>query len=193
MSAQIEAVVFDCFGVLVTDGWRPFRTNHFAHSPELLDQATTSNKLVDAGLKDYDDFLQEMADLAQLSLEETRRQIESNVPNVPLLEFIRDTIKPRYKIGLLSNAGANWLDTLLEPWQLALFDETVLSYQLGVVKPDKLMYETIATKLGVLTDHCLFIDDQQIFCHGAECVGMRSIVYTNPEQTIKAISEHINA
>lgn len=193
MSTQVEAVVFDCFGVLVTDGWRPFRTNHFAHSPELLEQATTSNKLVDAGLKDYGDFLQEMAELAGLSLEETRRQIESNAPNVPLLEFIRDTIKPHYKVGLLSNAGANWLDTLLEPWQLALFDERVLSYELGVVKPDKLMYETIAMKLGILPEQSLFIDDQQIYCHGAECVGMRSIVYTTPEQTIREIEERLHA
>lgn len=193
MTTKIQAVVFDCFGVLVTDGWRPFRTTHFAHSPELLEQATTSNKLVDAGLKDYGDFLQEMADLANLSLKETRRQIESNVPNIPLLEFIRDTIKPHYRIGLLSNAGANWLDTLLEPWQLELFDEKVLSYQLGVVKPDKLMYETIAMKLGVPTEQCLFIDDQRIYCHGAECVGMRSIVYATPEQTIQGIEEQLSA
>lgn len=193
MSVRTKAVVFDCFGVLVTDGWRPFRTNHFLHSPELLERATTSNKLVDAGLKDYDEFLQEMAELANLTFDETRRQIESNVPNVPLLEYIRDEIKPHYKVGLLSNAGANWLSTLLEPWQLELFDEVVLSYQLGAIKPDKIMYQTIAAKLGVEPEESIFIDDQQIYCHGAECVGMRTVVYTNPEQTIQAIKEQFHA
>lgn len=38
-----------------------------------------------------------------------------------------DDLKPDYKIGFLSNAGANWLDELFI-WQQA-FDEVVLSYQ----------------------------------------------------------------
>lgn len=180
----IKAVIFDCFGVLAHDGWLPFREKHFAHDPDKYEQAKASNKKVDAGLHSYEDFIQEVADLAGIPAAEARREIEDNPPNEPLFNYIRDELRPQYKLGLLSNAGANWLDELFAPWQVALFDEAVLSYQIGTIKPDPVAYETIAHRLGVMPDECVFIDDQPRYCEGAEAVGMRAIKYDTVDQTI---------
>jgi len=54
------------------------------------------------------------------------------VPNTELLEFIRDELKPRYKIGFLSNVGDDLMDVLFTDEQQALFDDVVLSFSEGI-------------------------------------------------------------
>jgi putative hydrolase of the HAD superfamily len=178
----IKAVIFDCFGVLTRDGWLPFREKYFSDKPDLYEKATTSNHRVNAGLHSYKDFIHELANMAILTEAETRAAIEDNPPNEPLFTYIRDELKPRYKLGFLSNAGANWLDDIFQPWQVALFDEILLSYQIAATKPDPIMYETIAYRLGVMPEECVFIDDQARFCEGARAVGMQAIVYESTDQ-----------
>ena len=190
---MIKAVVFDCFGVLAEDGWLPFREKYFAHDADVLEQAIASNKRVDAGLHSYDDFLSEIAILAGISLAETRAQIETNPPNARLFAYIERDLKPAFKIGMLSNAGANWLSDIFTPTQVALFDEVVLSYQIGSIKPDAVMYETIATRLGLLPEDCLFIDDQQRYVDGAAQVGMTAVLFTDTDTTIARIKELLYA
>jgi putative hydrolase of the HAD superfamily len=186
---MIRAIIFDCFGVLATDGWLPFRDEHFGHDPTLLERATISNKRVDAGLQSYDDFVRDISDLSGVEEREVRRAIEHNVPNKPLLDYIRDELKPHYRIGFLSNAGANWLDDIFEPWQVDLFDEVLLSYQIGAVKPEPIMYETILARLGVLPEEALFIDDQPRYVEGARELGIKAIQYKTYHQTKHAIEE----
>ena len=186
---MIRSIIFECFGVLATDGWLPFRDEHFGHDPVLLERASASNKRVDAGLQSYDDFVQEISYLSGLEERAVRNAIEHNVPNKPLLEYIRDELKPRYQIGFLSNAGANWLDEIFEPWQVALFDEVVLSYQVGAIKPQPVMYETILARLGVLPEEAVFIDDQPRYVEGARELGIKSIEYKTYDQARLAIEE----
>jgi HAD superfamily hydrolase (TIGR01509 family) len=188
----IKAVVFDCFGVLARDGWLSFRDEHFDKDPELLEKATISNKRVDAGLASYEDFVHEIAELSGVSISDTRRVLEDNVPNDALLTYIRDQLKPSYKIGFLSNAGANWMNDIFQPWQVKLFDEVVISYQLGVIKPHPLMYETIAHKLGVMPEECVLIDDQLRYCEGAEAVNMKAIQFTSNKQAITQLEQLLN-
>lgn len=190
---MIKAVIFDCFGVLASDGWLPFREKYFANDPDLLEQAITSNKRMDAGLHTYEDFIGDISDLSGIPLAQTRALIETNPPNEPLFDFIRDELKGAYKIGMLSNSGVNWLDKMFRPEQVALFDEVVLSYQINAIKPDAVMYQTIADKLGVLPQECLFIDDQPRYVTGAEDIGMQGIHFTNTEATIAHIRDLLRA
>lgn len=179
---MIQAVIFDCFGVLATDGWLPFRDKHFGAKPDLMEEARAHNVWVDSGLMTYDDFIRWLADATDEPFNDIKRLIEGNVPNEPLFAYIRDVVAPSYRVGLLSNAGANWLDTMFEPWQVALFNQVVLSYELGAVKPDAVMYETIALKLGVLPEEAVFVDDRIEFVSGAHAVGMNAIQYKDMEQ-----------
>lgn len=190
---MIQAVIFDCFGVLAYDGWLAFREKYFEGKPHELEQAITSNRQVDAGLIGYDQFVAEIAGYAGVTEDETRRVLENNPPNEKLFAYIRDTLKPHYKIGMLSNAGDNWLSDIFVPSQVALFDEIVLSYQLHAIKPDPIMYETIAARLGTLPEECVFIDDQQRFVEGAERVGMKGIVFTDTATTIAELERTLHA
>lgn len=190
---MIKAIIFDCFGVLATDGWLPFRDTHFAGQPELLEQARANSIRVDSGLMPYDDFVEWLSQATGLSIKEVRRNIEGSVPNQALFAYIRDFLAPTYKVGMLSNAGGNWLNDMFEPWQVALFDEVVLSYEVGAVKPQPIMYETAALKLGVLPEEAVFIDDIERFVEGARQAGMKGVRYDDPEQTIADLEEIIDA
>jgi HAD superfamily hydrolase (TIGR01509 family) len=190
---MIRAVIFDCFGVLARDGWLPFREKYFGSNPDHLELAIASNKRVDAGLTSYDDFITEVAQLAELSEAEAMNEIENNPPDEQLFTFIQQELKPNYKIGMLSNAGANWLDEIFEPWQVDLFDEYVLSYQIGAIKPQAIMYETIAERLGVLPEECIFVDDQLRYVEGARDVGMTAILHESAAATISEIEDILRA
>ena len=179
---MIQAVIFDCFGVLATDGWLPFRALHFGSKPELLEQARAHNIRVDSGLMTYHDFMLWLAKETGVPFATVRKTIEANVANEPLFEYIQDELASKYRIGMLSNAGANWLNDLFEPWQVALFDEAVLSYQVGIVKPNPAIYEITATKLGVLPEEAVFVDDRIEFVEGARATGMKAVHYRSFNQ-----------
>lgn len=186
---MIKAIIFDCFGVLVHDGWRPFREHHFSHDADLMERAIASNKRSDAGLQTHEDFIQEVAEMAIMDAAEARREIESNPADSELFELI-SKLKPHYKIGVLSNAGADWLDELFTPKQRDLFDGVVLSYQIGTIKPDPRMYETIAMRLGLEPHECLFVDDQPRYCEGAREIGMAAVAYESANQLTKELKKY---
>jgi HAD superfamily hydrolase (TIGR01509 family) len=192
-TVAIKAVIFDCFGVLTRDGWLPFREKYFSDNPEFYEKATISNHKVNAGLHSYNDFIHELATMADISEAETRTAIENNPPNEPLFAYIRDELKPDYKLGFLSNAGANWLDDIFQPWQVKLFDEVLLYYEIAATKPDAIMYETIAHRLGLMPEECVFIDDQPRFCQGARDVGMHAIVYESTGQVTADLERLLHA
>ncbi len=174
---MIKAIVFDCFGVLVRDGWLPFCEHHFGTDPQSMEEAHNLNHRLNVGNLTFEEFIIELAELAHVEPVAARGEIVSNPPNTELFTWIRDSLKTNYKIGLLSNAGADWLDDLFTPQNAALFDAAVLSYKIGVMKPDPRAYEAVAEQLGVEMGECLFIDDQPYYCEGAEAVGMAAVHY----------------
>jgi FMN phosphatase YigB (HAD superfamily) len=178
---MIKAIIFDCFGVLTTDGWLPFKKNHFGNDAELHRQATDLNRQVDGGRISYEDFIKGVAELAGVPLAEAKKSIENNIANEPLFNLIK-SLKPTYKIGFLSNAGSNWVTELFNPEQASMFDAISVSSETGHVKPEPGAYEEIAQKLGVEPHECVFIDDQPRYCQAAREVGMQAVEYRDFEQ-----------
>ncbi|HKU19168.1 MAG TPA: HAD-IA family hydrolase [Candidatus Saccharimonadales bacterium] len=176
---MIRAIVFDCFGVLATDGWLPFKTRYFGQDAQKFQEASDLGRAADAGLIGFDEFIEHVALLANMPDADARHQIENNVPNEALFVYIARELKARYKIGMLSNAGANWLSELFTPEQVALFDAVALSYETGALKPTPRAYEVIAERLRVQPQECVFIDDQTRYCAGATESGMVAICYTD--------------
>ena len=143
-------------------------------------RATLLNKAVDSGRASYDEFVTTVATMAKISEGKARQQIEKNVPDEELFAYILE-LKERYKIGLLSNAGDNWLHDIFTAEQVGIFDAVALSYDIGVIKPDARAYEIIADKLHVIPEECVFVDDQLNYIEGAKQAGMRAVIFTNTE------------
>ncbi len=189
--SKIKAIIFDCFGVLTTDSWQSFRdefcdTDEQFYQAKLLDNAANNKSI------SYDTLIEELAKLVNVDRARIAELFNSrNNANLKLFEYIRDELKPKFSIGMLSNAAENWLNEMFEDWQVALFDSVVLSCDLGVVKPAPGMYQAICDKLGLSPDECVFIDDVEAYCRVAEDLGMKSVVYTGFEDLKTRLSEII--
>jgi putative hydrolase of the HAD superfamily len=179
---MVQAVIFDCFGVLVTDGWLPFAEKYFGSSTLKRRQAADLMASVNRGLLDYQHFINKIAQLADLDATSVYHQIMYNSPNEKLFKYIANHLKSHYKIGMLSNTGRDRLGQLFNKEQLALFDELILSYETGYLKPQQEAYRTAADRLGIEVQACVFIDDQEKRCVGAQRAGMQAICYRDFDQ-----------
>ena len=186
---MIHAIIFDCYGVLVRDGWLPFCERHFGDNADLMEQAHSLSHAMNRGHISVQEYIDELAAMTGSEAAAVAAEINHNARNSELFEWIR-TLKPQYKMGILSNAGENVLEKLLGADNVALFDATVLSYEVGAVKPDARMYEAIAGKLGVVAKECVFVDDQVLYCEGAKSVGMGVIPYVNNNQLKSDLKKH---
>ena len=173
---KVTAIIFDCFGVLVSESWLSFKQEFFGHDSNLAQEATNLLRQADAGLLSHDDFVAKVAGMANMSTKEVTNYLDRNLPNAELFDYIKQ-LKPKYKIGLLSNAAADWLQELFSKEQLALFDAKTLSFESGMTKPAEGAYASIAERLGVASEACVFIDDQERHCTGAREAGMQAIWY----------------
>jgi putative hydrolase of the HAD superfamily len=65
---------------------------------------------------------------------------------------------------------------------LALFDQFVVSYEVGVLKPDPRIYQEALRRSGVPPEACVFFDDRAVNVDAAHRLGMQGIVFESPAQ-----------
>mgnify|MGYP001026897894 CR=1 FL=1 len=184
---NIDAVVFDLYGVLGLNGWQTFKARHFADRPEGWEHLRRLGQRADAGLTSQAEFVRALALATEESEATVRRQFESTRANVPLLHFIARELKPRYKIGLLSNTSHDVYASIFTADEFALFDVAVGSFAVGLTKPDPKMFQLIAAQLGTVPEACLMVDDKPQHLDAAQKLGMKTVLYTTVGQTITDI------
>ncbi|MBL8158874.1 HAD-IA family hydrolase [Candidatus Saccharibacteria bacterium] len=177
-----KAIIFDCFGVLVEDSITRFYSTYLSDKPDIVEQIKALDHLSTEGKISFDELLQRTSELSGVGLDEVKSFLELNPNNDELLNYIKTDLKPKYKIGFLSNAADDWLDELFSKENQALFDDFVLSYQHGIRKPDAKIFQLAAQRLGVGPAECVFVDDVIAYCDGARSLGMTAIQYESFEQ-----------
>ena len=112
--------------------------------------------------------------------------------NYELLAYIR-TLRPRYKVGLLSNAWDDLRQTLHERWNIdGLFDELIISAEVHLMKPDPRIYHLAVERLGVRAEEAVFIDDMVSNVDAAQAEGLFSIQFHDTQQVIAEL-QHLLA
>ncbi len=99
---------------------------------------------------------------------------------VPGMEdLVRELKENGYRIYLLSNASYHQHDYWpLVPGQ-ELFDGTMVSADVHLVKPQPEIYELLSERFELNKQECVFIDDATPNAEGAYYVGMNAIVFHN--------------
>lgn len=183
----IKAIIFDCFGVLTMNAHQHYND---MFTEEQGQEFHNLNLMRDHGHIDKETYFAEMSRLSGESVEEVRRHFTENYHiNTELLEYIRTTLRPKYKIGMLSNMGREWVQDIFSAGELTLFDAIVLSGDEGIAKPDPLIYERTAERLGVAPEECVMMDDMERNCTGAREVGMQAILFETTTQTREKLTE----
>jgi len=189
-SSMIKAVIFDYFGVLVTEGLTAYRENYIGNDLVKAAKLTSLVNDFNRGKNNtsYEEFLASLGALAGIQTSIVSKYLDSDQPNKILIEFIRNNLKSKYKIGILSNSGEDWINETLSPPDVALFDEIVLSFKYNMIKPEPDFYKLIAKKLNTELNECLFVDDIQRYCDGATSVGMESIHFIGTKDLITELA-----
>lgn len=184
---MIRGIIFDCFGVLHID----VTSSYFSHFPALTEELHDLNVRSDHGFLDRESYINEAARITGKSVDEVTHGIATeNTLNKPLVNYIKAIPRSQYKIGMLSNVGRGWINDFFSEHDLhELFDVTVLSGEEGIIKPNRLIFERAAERLGFAPDECVMIDDRAENCEGARLAGMEAIEFKNNEQLIGSLEK----
>lgn len=94
------------------------------------------------------------------------------------------------RTAILSNMGDAVLANIERSFAwIRNFDVLVWSYQLGIAKPDPTIYRHALQQLQTAPEETLLIDDKQENIDAALALGMRGLVFTNPENLCRQIRE----
>jgi len=177
----IKAIVFDCFGVLVSPG----STMLYRAYPQLHDEINDLAHQSDYGMISRAQFNSSIAKLISIKPDEVQsRYYDINVRDESTFSWVRELKSSgKFKLGLLSNVGHNWLNDFIPAADRAeLFDEVVISGDVGMIKPEIKIFELMAERLGLQTNECVMIDDVQLNIEGAVNAGMQGIVFKTANQ-----------
>jgi HAD superfamily hydrolase (TIGR01509 family) len=95
---------------------------------------------------------------------------------LPLVE----SLLGRVKVLLLSNTNATHLDWIRPRLPiLERFDGLVLSYQLGLAKPEPAIFAEALRLAGTAPARTAFFDDIEIYVQAARTLGLRGHVFTD--------------
>jgi glucose-1-phosphatase len=103
-----------------------------------------------------------------------------------LLGFLRG-IRKHTKVGLISNAWSGLRPYIVSRKFEDVFDDMVISAEVGVMKPDARIFQMALERLGVTASESVFVDDFPENVEGARAVGMQAVHFRQPEQALKEL------
>jgi putative hydrolase of the HAD superfamily len=109
---------------------------------------------------------------------------------LPGAEALVDEVRRTHPAGCLSNTNALHWDRNFVRWPiLDAFDFRFLSFQLGIVKPDRALFERVAELLPVDPGRVLFLDDNLVNVEGAQSVGFLAARVRGVDEARRALVE----
>lgn len=191
---MIRGIIFDCFGVLYVDATHHFYEQSIKNYEQLRPQLSELNRAYDIGLLTQAQLNQQVADLAGLDIDFVNARILGvHQRNLGLLDYAQ-SLRAKYKVGMLSNIGIDGMNSFFAAEERQqLFDAVVLSSEVRLIKPDPRIFELMATRLGLLPEECVMIDDVEANVLGARQAGLQAIVYQSNEQTVRELTDILRA
>jgi len=99
-------------------------------------------------------------------------------PNPPAIDILR-RLKPGRRMALLSNTDVcRWTFIKSRFPEILFFDGYALSFDVGVMKPDPVIYREALESVGTRAENAVFIDDLAENVDGAKRLGMQGIHFT---------------
>lgn len=193
---MVKLIAFDLFGVVISDG------HLVTHGLlPLLPSGITK-----AVVKPYYDAytggqISEAAFWEGIGLDvgcDIRHRFLDGFELDAALETVTQALQPRYRLGILSNLGAEWGEVLEQRFHFsATFEPRIISGAVKCQKPDPSIYGVLMKTSGVAGENIAFIDDRRENLEVAKRFGMTTVHYWRepdthpyePDYTIRALDE----
>ena len=197
MAENIQAIIFDMGGVILRSidySPRSALAKKYGLTLKQLENLVFENetaKLAMLGKISEPQHWKTVCDLLQVP-PEGRKAFEDDFwqgdrLDGELIDFL-DSMRPKIKVALLSNAWTGARQSLLEKHACKdVFDVSIFSYEVGMAKPDPAIYRLILERLGVAASSSIFVDDNKQNIESAAALGIHAIRFLDPEQAIRDI------
>jgi putative hydrolase of the HAD superfamily len=194
----ITTLIFDLGQVIVGFDHMELCRRASKHSPHTPDEIFA--RMFDSGLiKSFetgilapDDFHREACHALdmQLPLEQFKTIWNTiftlNSETAHIIERLQD-----FQLLLLSNTNCWHFNYCLENYPvLSLFNTFILSYKIGVYKPDRTIFEAALANASARPQECIFIDDIEQYTDAARSIGIHAHTFTTAgklEQFLKEL------
>lgn len=101
-----------------------------------------------------------------------------------------NNLRERYKTAMISNINILHYEYLRKHFPVfGPFSRIFLSYELGLVKPDPLIYQRALGALNALPEEVFYTDDRPELVESAGKLGMRAFVFKGAKQLQADLSE----
>lgn len=179
---MIKAIVIDCFGVLYNDILKDMLARHGIGDPVIAGPCFEAAQASDLGNLTLDEFLEKLSQLTGIPPETVKAEMSDvSQLNLGLVETLKN-LKPAYKIGMITDVDAALLEPFLaDKGVRSLFDEIVISSEVGCSKPQEQIFGVMIAKLGLKPSEIIFIDNSETNTQAAAELDMKAILYTTNE------------
>jgi putative hydrolase of the HAD superfamily len=196
---MIKAIIFDFGGVVYKDVMKFLyeKTGEKFHiEPKLVKKK--SKPLLMEWQKNKissEEFWKQLASRLKISDSNSLKEIwdktfiEHSLPNEKTIEIVKKLKMRGYKVAALSNIAEPHATYHRKKKHYEIFPQVFLSFELGMAKPEKEIYEYAARMMDVGFEECVFIDDDEVNLETAKKLGMKTILFQSPEQLKKDLKK----
>lgn len=166
------------------------------YSPEEIPGRIGSTDLVrrfETGQVESEAFVEQLCEILGTQMAYDRFcEIWSGIflPETLIPESLVKGLSERYRLLLLSNTNAIHFETVRANYPLLRhFDDYVLSYQVGALKPEDRIYEEAIARAKCAPQECFFTDDIAEYVTGARRAGMDAVQFHSAAQIERELLE----
>ncbi len=196
---KIKGIIFDLGGVIVEAGFEfefyKYVSDKFGvdeHKLQQISQMEWSN--LEKGRETNQQFWQKVTkklsigldagqELAELWVEFYKRYARKKEDTISLIEKLHKN----YKLGIISNTQPEHIEINRGQDLFKYFDIILLSYELGVRKPEREIFELASKKLQIPLANLLFVDDNVRWVGAARRHGLKAILFKSADQLEKSL------
>ena len=185
---MLKAIIFDFAGVVASEAYWDWLASNLSLDDKRRQYFNELSYKVDKGVISEAEFLGVLSKESGKAPEVIKVEILNLIKLQPQIIDLAKNLKKKYKVGMLTNYCKEWMYFLIEKHSLrSIFSVIVISSELGIIKPERGIYEETAKKLGVDMAACVFIDDRRANVDAASKYGMKAILYTSFDSLEKSL------
>ncbi|HEX3095509.1 MAG TPA: HAD family phosphatase [Patescibacteria group bacterium] len=179
----IKYIIFDCFGVIGTEVYWPWLQKMDANFEQNKSQYDIIANQCDKGEIDIEEYARKISELTNLKQEEVIPLMQEQfVLKKEVVELISQ-LKQNYKIGLISDANEDFVNSLFRKHSLfQYFDEMLISSKLHVTKAGPEIFKIFLDRAQTKPNDMIFIDDNPRNTEIAKSLGIHGISYSDFDQ-----------